>query len=73
MWSQNFYFHSAYLFFVSVEGFEGSENGRAAFTEVHPQVAVQTFTKLLPWPAQHTVKVNKRHICTFDPLQSTVT
>lgn len=47
----------AYLISVAVEGLEGSEDGWAAFTEVHPKVAVQTFTKLVPCPAQHTAKV----------------
>lgn len=63
---------SAYLVFVSVEGFEGSEDRRAAFTEVEPQIAVQTFTKLLPCPAQHIVKVQKSEICTVTQHKRTV-
>lgn len=53
-----------HLFFVRVEGFEGSEDGWAAFNEVHSQVAVQTFAKLLPWSTTQTVQVQESEICT---------
>ena len=35
-----------YLLLVMVERLEGGEDRRAAFTEVHPQVAVQTLSEL---------------------------
>lgn len=36
-----------HLFFIAVQRFERGENGRAAFTEVHPQVSIQALPKLL--------------------------
>lgn len=36
-----------HLFFVVVQWFEGGEDGRTAFTEVQPQIPVQTLSELL--------------------------
>ena len=51
----------AHLLFVVVEGLEGGEDGRTSFTEVQPQVPVQTLPELHAWTEGQTgLELGKR-------------
>lgn len=56
-----------HLFFVVVKWFECGEDGRTAFTEVHPQVPVQTLSELgtcgdTGWDGDEFVQGQKRYL-----------
>lgn len=46
-----------HLLFVVVQRLECGEDGRAAFTEVHPQIPVQTLSELLACKQRKKVQV----------------